>query len=151
MGGLRIGLLSVSIALAGIIAAWSQTPAEPGLTPGVILTNISHNTAKFASVFPQVAVSRANSSLVAVAWRQYNLPIDTNALREDRIAECHVSISKDGGEHFSDRNMMGVLRTPGGNGHDFLRIPTMICQPITARIASNNPRIAVAITACQPK
>jgi hypothetical protein len=86
----------------------------------VLLTNISKNTAKFASVFPQVAVSRTNPNLVAVAWRQYNLPIDTNALREDRVAECHISISKDRGDSFTDRNMMDVLRTPGGNGQPLL-------------------------------
>src|SRR5215510_11434632 len=99
-----------------IMVASGQTPPEPGATPGVVLTNISKNTAKFASVFPQVAVSRTNPNLIAVAWRQYNLPIDTNALKEDRVAECHVSISKDGGQTFKDRNMMDVLRTTGGNG-----------------------------------
>src|SRR5438128_3852895 len=110
---------TVSTASAVLVAfgvALSQTAPEPGLTPGVMLINISKNTAKFASVFPQVSVSRSNPNLVAVAWRQYNLPIDTNALEEGRIAECHVSISKDGGDHFTDRNMMNVLRTPGGNG-----------------------------------
>jgi hypothetical protein len=97
----------------GIAVAMSsaQTTPEPGLTPGVSITNISKNTPQFASVFPQVAVSRGNSNLVAVAWRRYNLPVDTNALERDRIAECHVAISKDGGETFTDRNMMDVLRT----------------------------------------
>src|SRR5262249_46647709 len=112
----RTVLLIVAGALSGIFVVSAQTPPEPGLTPGVVLTNISKNTPKFASVFPQVAVSRSNPNLVAVAWRQYNLPIDTNALKEDRIAECHVSISKDGGSNFTDKNMMSVLRTPGGNG-----------------------------------
>jgi hypothetical protein len=99
-----------------MICGSAQTPPEPGATAGVVLTNISKNTKKFASVFPQVAVSRSNPNLIAVAWRQYNLPIDTNALKEDRIAECHVSISRDGGQTFKDRNMMDVLRTAGGNG-----------------------------------
>jgi hypothetical protein len=114
--------LTVGFALAGLIVSSAQTPGliEPGLTPGVELVNISKNTAKFASVFPQVAVSRSNRNLVAVAWRRYGLPIDTNALREDRIAECHVSISKDGGKTFTSRNMMDVLRTPGGNGEPLL-------------------------------
>lgn len=89
----------------------AQTPPEPGLLPGVTVVNISKNTPQFASVFPQVAVSRANSNLVAVAWRRYNLPVDTNALEKDRIAECYISISKDGGETFGARNMMDVLRT----------------------------------------
>jgi len=116
----RTALVTGAGVLIAILAAAGQTPPEPGLTPGVGLTNISKNTPKFASVFPQVAVSRANPELLAVAWRQYNLPIDTNALREDRIAECHISISKDGGQKFTDRNMMDVLRTPGGNGQPLL-------------------------------
>lgn len=122
MRGLKARIVSTIAAavMISVLVVTAQTPPEPGLTPGVVLTNISKNTAKFASVFPQVAVSRANSDTVAVAWRQYNLPIDTNALREDRIAECHVSISKDGGQSFSDRNMMNVLRTPGGNGQPLL-------------------------------
>ncbi|MBI4474290.1 MAG: exo-alpha-sialidase, partial [Acidobacteria bacterium] len=111
---------TVSAALIGMLVASAQTPPEPGATPGVVLTNISKNTAKFASVFPQVAVSRSNPNLVAVAWRQYNLPIDTNALKEYRVAECHVSMSKDGGVNYTDRNMMSVLRTTGGNGEPLL-------------------------------
>ena len=88
----------------------AQTPAEPGATPGVVLTNISKNTPKFASVFPQVAISPADDKVVAVAWRQYGLPIDTNAPKGQRTAECHVSISKDGGETFTDTNLMPYLR-----------------------------------------
>src|SRR5262249_7747563 len=114
--GLRIAAFVACWTLSGVVFAPAQTPAEPGATPGVVLTNISKNAKKFASVFPQVAVSRSNPNLVAVAWRQYNLPIDTNALKEDRVAECHVSLSKDGGQTFKDRNMMDVLRTTGGNG-----------------------------------
>jgi hypothetical protein len=93
MRKLRIAVLVAGAALMGTTVAWSQTPPEPGIPAGVTLTNIGKNTAKFASVFPQVAVSRSNPNLVAVAWRRYNLPIDTNALREDRVAECHVAIS----------------------------------------------------------
>lgn len=98
-------------ALAAAFAAGAQTPPEPGLLPGVTLVNISRNSPQYASVFPQVAVSRSNSTLVAVAWRRYNLPVDTNALERDRVAECYISISNDGGETFQARNMMDVLRT----------------------------------------
>ena len=83
---LRIATLIACWVLAGITVGSAQTPPEPGATPGVVLTNISKNTKTFASVFPQVAVSRTNPNLIAVAWRRYNLPIDTNALKEDRIA-----------------------------------------------------------------
>ena len=99
------------IALLAFGVCYGQTPPEPGLPSGVKVINISKNTPKFGSVFPQVTVSRANSNVVAVAWRRYNLPVDTNALENDRIAECHLAISKDGGETFTDRNMMDVLRT----------------------------------------
>ena len=110
----RLFTIAMVILGAGLLAS-AQTPPEPGATAGVLLTNISKNTAKFASVFPQVAVSRSDPSLVAVAWRRYGLPIDIHALKEARVAECHVSISKDGGQTFTDRNMMDVLTTPGAN------------------------------------
>jgi len=111
---LRLSLSIVALTLIATAPAEAQTPPEPGLLAGISLVNISKNSPKFASVFPQVAVSRTNPNLVAVAWRQYNLPVDTNALEKDRVAECHVSISKDGGKTFTDRNMMDVLRTEAG-------------------------------------
>jgi len=77
----------------------AQTPPEPGAAPGVVLTNISKNAAAFGSVFPQVAVSRSDPKIVAVAWRKYGLPVDTNALKQARHAECHPALSKDGGVH----------------------------------------------------
>lgn len=104
------------IIVASSLSPAGQTPPEPGATPGVLLTNISKNTTRFASVFPQVAVSRSNPNLVAVAWRRYSLPIDIHALKGDRIAECYVSISQDGGQTFTERNMMPSLRTAGGGG-----------------------------------
>src|SRR5580693_5045505 len=105
--GFAFSSLAAIVIAAGVGPA--QTPPEPGLLEGVSLVNISRNSPKFASVFPQVAVSRSNPKLVAAARRQYNLPVDTNALEKDRVAECHVSISKDGGKTFTDRNMMDVM------------------------------------------
>ena len=119
----KISALWAGGLLAGtalMFSAQAQTPPEPGATPGVEVINISKNTPNFGSVFPQVAVSRKDPNLVAVAWRQYGLPIDTNALRENRHAECYVSISHDAGKTFTARNMMDVLRTPGGNGQPLL-------------------------------
>ena len=55
----RTPLLMAAATFVGILVASGQTPPEPGATPGVVLTNISKNTPKFASVFPQVAVSRS--------------------------------------------------------------------------------------------
>jgi L-ascorbate metabolism protein UlaG (beta-lactamase superfamily) len=99
------------VALLSVSWAAAQTPPEPGATPGVVLTNISKNTPAFGSVFPQVAVSRSDPKIIAVAWRKYGLPVDTNALKEARFAECHLALSRDGGTTFTDRNMMDVLRT----------------------------------------
>jgi hypothetical protein len=114
-------LSSLWCVIAGIIAGMglrvaAQTPPEPGATAGVLITNISRNEVKFASVFPQVAVSRTDPAFVAVAWRRYGLPVDTNAAKRARIAECYLSISRDGGETFVERNMMSELRTTGGGG-----------------------------------
>ena len=153
--GLHVVPLVACWTLAGLICGFAQTPPEPGATPGVVLTNISKNTKNFASVFPQVAVSRTNPNLIAVAWRQYNLPIDTNALKEDRIAECHVSLSKDGGQTFKDRNMMDVLRTTGGNGEicrsSFNSVIRFSSRPwsASARLrASSEFRRAFGLPAC---
>jgi hypothetical protein len=108
---LAAGAVLVCAVLTSASPASAQTPPEPGLPAGIKVINISRNTPEFASVFPQVAVSRSDPSFVAVAWRRYNLPIDTNALEKDRVAECYVSISRNGGETFTDRGMMDVLRT----------------------------------------
>jgi hypothetical protein len=109
-------LCVIALVIGGPHVRAVQSPPEPGATPGVLLTNISKNAAQSASVFPQVAVSRSNPNLVAVAWRRYSLPVDIHALKGSRVAECYVSISVDGGQTFNERNMMPVLRTPGGNG-----------------------------------
>jgi hypothetical protein len=106
----KLALLPFAI-LAAALPVSAQTPPEPGVLPGVTIVNISRNAPNQASVFPQVAVSRSNPNLVAVAWRRYGLPIDTNALKENRLAECHVAISHDGGKNFSDTNMTPYLRT----------------------------------------
>ena len=109
-------LCTVALVIAGSNLRAGQSPPEPGATAGVLLTNISKNTSQSASVFPQVAVSRSNPNLVAVAWRRYGLPIDIHALKGARVAECYVSLSTDGGQTFTERNMMSALRTSGGNG-----------------------------------
>jgi hypothetical protein len=97
------GILFVPILVA-------QSPTEPGASPGVELADISRNNAQFSSAFPFVSVSPKDDKMVAVAWRLYSLPIDTNAPKGARTAECHVSISKDGGATFRDTNLMSVLR-----------------------------------------
>ncbi len=105
-------------ALAGAQSALpppAPAPAPaPAAAPRVTRINISRNTPKYGSVFPEVAVSRTNPRLVAVAWRRYGLPVDVNAPKSARVAECHLALSRDGGRTFTERNMMDVLRTPSG-------------------------------------
>jgi hypothetical protein len=55
--------------------AWASSPFGDEIS----LVNISQTTASFATAVPQVAVSRVDPNLVAVAWRKYGLPINTNA------------------------------------------------------------------------
>jgi hypothetical protein len=88
----------------------TATVAEHGSPPSPTLSNISGNTAQFGSVFPQVAVSPTDNNTVAVAWRQYTLPVDTNAPKDARTAECHVSVSGDGGKTFKDTDITPIFR-----------------------------------------
>jgi len=125
---LPIRLLPVGIGCATICAllclsfmAQAQMPPEPGAAAGIELTNLSKNTPKFASVFPKLAVNRANPNIVVVAWRRHSIPVDTAMPVPPRYAECFVSISKDGGKTFVDRNMMDVLRNDGRDGGQVLR------------------------------
>jgi BNR/Asp-box repeat len=110
-----VNTLLVATALGGcpLQSAGAQTPPEPGITAGIRVMDISRNTPRFGSVFPQVAVDPADGRMVALAWRRYGLPVDTNAPAPQRVAECHLALSRDGGRHFVDRDMMDVLRTRG--------------------------------------
>jgi hypothetical protein len=99
--------------LGPLPARAQRLPGEPGASAGVVLKDISNNTPGFSSAFPTVSVSPANGRTVAVAWRVYSLPINTNAPKGSRVAECHVSISTDGGKTYRDVNLMSVLRTAG--------------------------------------
>jgi hypothetical protein len=117
--GSRAAKYSKLVALAGCIgllgttsgiASGSRTSAR-----GISLVNISNLTVNSASAFHRLAVSRVDPDLVAVAWREYGLPINTNAAIGDRIADCHVSVSTDGGNTFRDTNLMPILRQNTGD------------------------------------
>jgi hypothetical protein len=99
------GLLTLGPAYGG---------AQPGSPPGneMSLVNISRTTGFYATAVPQVAVSRVDPDLVAVAWRKYGLPINTNAgaAPGERTADCHVAVSMDGGQTFHDTDLMPILR-----------------------------------------
>ena len=111
----RLNVFSLGTALATTVLllsqAGAQTPPEPGLLPGIELTNLSHSTPKQFAAFPLVAVNRGNPNLVAVAWRLYNAPTNTGALEKDRQSECHVSISKDGGKNFTHPKLLPYFQT----------------------------------------
>jgi hypothetical protein len=76
----------------------------------VSLVNISAVSKPFATGVPQVGLSRVDSNVVAVAWRKYGLPINTNADVGGRTAECHVAISTNGGRTFRDTDLTPILR-----------------------------------------
>lgn len=86
--------------------AWAGSSPEQEIS----LVNISATTPSFATGVPQVAVSPVNTDVVAVAWRKYGLPINTNAGVGDRTAECHVKVSTDGGKTFRDTDLTPILR-----------------------------------------
>src|SRR6266480_4406602 len=72
------GFAAVCLAMLGTHydAAW----AGPMVTwQGISLVNISQTSQFFTTGVPQVAVSRVDPNLIAVAWRKYGLPINTNA------------------------------------------------------------------------
>jgi hypothetical protein len=86
---------------------------EPGLTPGVKLTNISnvpHD--EWTSVFPMVAVSRSNPKIVAVAWRRFAMPVFAVSSVE-QFEQCYISLSKDGGKTFSVTDERPYLTVDG--------------------------------------
>jgi hypothetical protein len=87
-------------------SAWAGNAIEKGIS----LVDISATSASFTTGVPQVAVSRVDPNLVAVAWRKYGLPINTNAAVGDRTADCHVAVSTDGGKTFTDTDLMPILR-----------------------------------------
>lgn len=104
------GLVLVGARVA-LMEAQTRLPDEPRASPGVTLIDISKNGPEFSSAFPNLAVSPKDDQTIAIAWRVYSLPINTNAPKGSRTAECHVSISTDGGRTFRDSNVMDVLRT----------------------------------------
>src|SRR5213592_1259503 len=65
-------LLAIGLAIG---SGWAGGP--PGKE--ISLVNISQFAVNSASAFHRVAVSRRDPNLVAVAWREYGLPINTNA------------------------------------------------------------------------
>ena len=102
------------IVVSGLLAltfSQARLPGEPGASAGLTFVDISRNDATLSSAFPSLAVNARNDQELGIAWRVYSLPIDTNAPKGSRTAECHVSISTDGGETFRDSNLMGALRT----------------------------------------
>ena len=107
--------VAVSRLSAAVLVAASAPICGAFADDGVRLFNISQNTPYFGSVFPEVQVSRTAPNVVAVAWRRYGLPVNTNGSMEGRTADCHVSVSTDAGDTFYDTNLMPYLREPAVN------------------------------------
>jgi hypothetical protein len=141
--------------LGPLQAASQRLPGEPGASRGVVLQDISKNGPKFSSAFPAVSVDPVNDQTVAVAWRVYSLPINTNALKGSRVAECHVSLSTDGGKTFTDFNLMRELRT-ALNGESNLELwycnaPWVTFGPDGTIYAGGSLFTANGVTGPQPK
>src|SRR5437762_13931384 len=103
-------LVATSLLAIGLMSGSAWAGGPPGKE--ISLVNISQLTVNSASAFHRVAVSRRDPDLVAVAWREYGLPINTNAGAGpgERTADCHVSVSTDGCNTFHDTNLMPILR-----------------------------------------
>ena len=94
---------------AGQGSGWPYWKPQ-GFSGQVSLTDISGNSPMYSSVFPQVAVDPADAQVVAVAWRQYTLPVDVTA-DKGQNADCHVSVSTDGGKTYTDTDLIPYFRT----------------------------------------
>lgn len=98
------------IGVVGLILLGTNPGAAGAHEKEMSLVNISAVSKSAATGVPQVAVSRADPDVVAVAWRKYGLPTNTNAGVGDRTAECHVAISTNGGRTFKDTDLTPILR-----------------------------------------
>lgn len=110
--GKAIGRLRFTACVAAIALTSSTALADQ---KQISLVDISQNSPTFGSVFPQVKVSPSDPDVVAVAWRRYGLPVNTNADKDARTADCHVSVSFDSGDTFRDINLMPFLRQPAAD------------------------------------
>src|SRR6266545_5123742 len=108
-------LVATSLLAIGLMSGSAWAGGPPGKE--ISLVNMSQLTVASASAFHRVAVSRRDPNLVAVAWREYGLPINTNAgaAPGERTADCHVSVSTDGGKTFNDTDLMPILRENTGD------------------------------------
>ena len=81
--GRMASLVTVCLLMLGTTSggAWAGGPddKDKGKDKEISLVNISKFSVNSASAFHRVAVSRTDPDLVAIAWREYGLPINTNA------------------------------------------------------------------------
>lgn len=105
---LRRATIQVSvaaIALASLVSIASQRPVSPGAGgPGKDLirnVDLSGNGPELAASVPKLALDPRQPSHIAVVWR-FIASAGPNA-RQSQDWVCHLSLSTDGGAHFSDR------------------------------------------------
>ena len=136
---LTAGVVLLS-AVHGVASAGggNDNDKDKGKDKEISLVNISKFSVNSASAFHRVVVSRTDPDLVAIAWREYGLPINTNAGAGagERTADCHVSVSKDGGKTFHDTNLMPFLRQNTGD-------PELPTQPAPGLYYCNAPWVAI--------
>jgi hypothetical protein len=132
----HIGRMASSVAGCLLMLAAGSDSASAAQT--ISLVNISQLPVTSASAFHRIAVSRVDPNLVAVAWREYGLPINTNAGAGpgERTADCHVSVSTDGGMTFHDTNLMPMLRQNNGD-------PELPTEPAPGLYYCNAPWVAI--------
>ena len=136
---LTAGLVLLS-AVQGVASAGggNDNNKDKGKDKEISLVNVSKFSVNSASAFHRVVVSRTDPDLVAIAWREYGLPINTNAgaAPGERTADCHVSVSKDSGKTCHDTNLMPFLRQNTGD-------PELPTQPAPGLYYCNAPWVAI--------
>jgi hypothetical protein len=132
----QVKAITLAVGLVVLSANPGSAWAAKGPAKEISLVNISRLTVNSASAFHRVAVSRQDPNLVAVAWRDYGLPINTNADADSRRAECHVSISTDGGDTFHDTNLMPILMQRTGD-------PELPTEPAPGLTGCNAPWVSI--------
>ncbi len=105
--------LAILMALALLVTLGVTALAAEDKSPyseDTRLVNLTNNETDVASCFSIFAVNPNNPDQIAVAWRRYGLPTNTKAGIGEWVGEFHLSVSEDGGETFTEVDMMPYVR-----------------------------------------